>query len=662
MSNITLILTFIIYLNLFFMRPMGPIPSFLMDLGILTYWWLTNKSRGIINRWTVLFALTLILADISLIFHASNALRVIMFWGQALLLALILYTSSLLPKSLLLLLSSSVALIRSYVAAAWDTLRNPRNSISTNETTQISTQFHSRYLVALLVSLPVVLLLAALFSSDPVFYHQITRLISEEFLAEIPQRFILCVLLFLLCLPLVHLYRKTKGYETSLATDLVARFSSLEIALTMSTLVTLLLYSFIIIQWPYIFVKVAHETELAQYGVKTFSEYVTKGFGELIVASCILLGVIALSVIVKRNIDRVSRFYDLVNTLLIGGYALLLVSCMRRVSLYVEYHGLSVVRVYGSFVLLALAVIVPFVMIRFYRRSAYLFAEVLTICLVYLLTVWFPTDSLIAHKSAWLDWHPPTVNKRVDYMYLSRLSADGEKGWQKSYLFAKNILTKKNLLEKPILDDKDRHDIAIAGLILRNLDINYQKLSDIYMTRAEYLDMRARLIETYLSLYEKKLEALKFTDKKDTDKLSELNNLKPLAAHLKSCVDKIRSTKKYDCLDTVQLSQNNWFMGGYTSFTERPSYARPNRFHEFYQTDSGAFDLKHENWRPGYFAQWRSYIQPEQRAFASMQNQDFLKGYLNLITRYYALEDKILAQPENERGYEQDISLDTPLL
>ncbi len=663
MSNITLILTFIIYLNLFFMRPMGPIPSLLMDLGILTYWWLTNKSRRIINRWTVLFALTLILADISLIFHASNALRVIMFWGQAMLLALILYTSSLLPKSLLLLLSSSIALIRGYVAAAWDTLHNPRNSISTDETAHVSVRAHSRYLVALLVSLPVVLLLTALFSSDPVFYHQITRLISEEFLAEIPQRFALSVFLFLLCLPLVHLYRKTKGYETSLATDLVARFSSLEIALTMSTLVTILLYSFIVIQWPYIFVKVAHETELAQYGVKTFSEYVTKGFGELIVASCILLGVIALSVIVKRNSDRVSRIYQLVNTLLIGGYTLLLVSCMRRVSLYVEYHGLSVVRVYGSFVLVALAVIVPFVMIRFYRRSAYLFAEVLTICLVYLLTVWFPTDSLIAHKSAWLDWHPPTVNKRVDYMYLSRLSADGEKGWQKSYLFAKNILTKKNLLEKPILDDKDRHDIAIAGLILRNLDTNYGKLAGIYMTKDEFFEARTRLIETYMLLYEKKMQALNLIIKKDDNMLNEFNNLKELVPHLKACVDKIKATHEYGCLDTVMVNQNNYSWGyGYPGFNTRPVYARPSYFHELFKVENGAYDLRHEGGRAGYFAQWRSYMQSEQKAFASMQKQEFLKGYLKLITQYYAFEDKILAQPENERGYEQDISLDTPLL
>ena len=671
MSNITLILTFIIYLNLFFMRPMGPIPGLLMNLGMLIYWLFTNRSHRVINRWTVLFALTLLLADISLIFYASNALRLIMFWGQTMLLALILYTSSLIPTSLLLLLSASVALIRGYLAAAWDTLRNPRNSISTNETSQVSTQAHSRYLVAFLVSLPVVLLLTALFSSDPVFYHQITRIISEEFLAEIPQRFVNSTLLFALCLPLVHLYRQVKKYETSLATELISRFGSFEIAFTMSTLVTILLYSFIIVQWPYIFVKVAKETELAQYGVKTFSEYVTKGFGELLVASCILLGVIALSVIVRTNISRVSRAYQLVNTFLIGGYTLLLISCMRRVSLYVEYHGLSVVRVYGTVALIALAVIVPFIILRFYRRSTYLFAEAVTICCIYLITVWFPTDSIIANgvkvmignkivfKSA---WHPPTVNKRVDHMYLSRLSADGEKGWQKAYLYAKGVLTNKELMDKPILNPKDRHDIAIAGLILRNLDASYQKLADIYMTRGEFFEARLRLIEAYIPLYEKKMQALNLVVKKDDNMLIELNSLKELVPHLKACVDKIKTTHEYACLDTIRVNYDNYSWGyGYPGFNTRPVYARPSYFHEFYK-DNGAFDLKHEGGRSGYFAQWRSYIQSEQKAFVSMQKQEYLKGYLKLITQYYALEDKILAQPENERGYEPDISLDTPLL
>lgn len=39
---------------------------------------------------------------------------------------------------------------------------------------------------------------------------------------------------------------------------------------------------FLIVQWPYIFVNVPAETELAKYGVSTYSEYVTKGFYELL--------------------------------------------------------------------------------------------------------------------------------------------------------------------------------------------------------------------------------------------------------------------------------------------------------------------------------------------------------------------------------------------
>ena len=182
------------------------------------------------------------------------------------------------------------------------------------------------------------------------------------------------------------------------------------------------------------------------------------------------------------------------------------------------------------------------------------------------------------------------------------------------------------------------------------------------MTRGEFFEARSRLIEAYIPLYEKKMQALNLVVKKDDNMLIELNSLKELVTHLKACVDKIKATHEYACLDTIRVNYDNYSWGyGYPGFNTRPVYARPSYFHEFYK-DNGAFDLKHEGGRSGYFAQWRSYIQSEQKAFVSMQKQEYLKGYLKLITQYYALEDKILAQPENDRGYEPDISLDTPLL
>lgn len=56
-------------------------------------------------------------------------------------------------------------------------------------------------------------------------------------------------------------------------------------------LVTVVLGSFLIVEFPYVFANVA-ETSLSKFGVATYSEYVKRGFFEFLLVSVIVYGVL----------------------------------------------------------------------------------------------------------------------------------------------------------------------------------------------------------------------------------------------------------------------------------------------------------------------------------------------------------------------------------
>jgi len=64
---------------------------------------------------------------------------------------------------------------------------------------------------------------------------------------------------------------------------------------------TIVLGSFLIVQWPYVFVTVAYETDLSLFGVATYSEYVRRGFIELLMATIWVYGLVWLGLIAMRN-------------------------------------------------------------------------------------------------------------------------------------------------------------------------------------------------------------------------------------------------------------------------------------------------------------------------------------------------------------------------
>ena len=95
---------------------------------------------------------------------------------------------------------------------------------------------------------------------------------------------------------------------------------------------------------------------------------------------------------------------------------------------------------------------------------------------------------------------PPTVNGRVDYVYLARLSSDGKEGWLQAYGWAKDVLNKQYYAENPnghmkFITKDERRDIYYAGLITRELTANYHSLILQYGSDEEVKNYFKQVIE-----------------------------------------------------------------------------------------------------------------------------------------------------------------------
>lgn len=273
------------------------------------------------------------------------------------------------------------------------------------------------------ITIPLFLvLLFLLILADPVFAKYATDLISD-----LGERLVFSVVIFW-------------GIFFQLIMQIKSKFSlkdsesksqrSVELIIISGTL-SLLFAFFIAIQLRYLFTNFG-ERELHKLGIQslTYSEYVKKGFFELLIAATIASSVIVYALKhVHRLVGKNKLIVQVLTGILTTEIGLLLLSAAQRINLYYASHGLTRARIFGLLFLINLAVILIIFLIKIfkdYNRRWFFSASVLSVILVLLLSNIINIDGLIATK------YKPTVNKEIDYYYLASLSIDGYQSWQEA--------------------------------------------------------------------------------------------------------------------------------------------------------------------------------------------------------------------------------------
>lgn len=491
-DRLVAIALFVLYLNMFFYHEIGSLGMglFLTGLTALAIGLFGRASRWREHPVQILMAVVTILSSFLILFTGSAVRTGLLVFTS---LITTVYGSYVLlreyhPRGLLEAALSLPLTVLEYVRSGIHILSGAINGSVLKKTADLSlerrdsTDVFRPLWIGLAVGMPLaVILLLMLVNADPIFAAFVKNLVSEEFLRNLPGRLVLSTFVFLLLLPTIAM-RLHRPYESPLR--FLTRADWVREMTVVSAMIALVLGAFLAVQWPYVFVNVAKETSLSIYGVATYSEYVQKGFGELLKVALLVFGLSWISLLVYRSFRtlRYSRWLLMVQGIVGIEFAIFTASLFRRVSLYTQYHGLSLARLYGLALLVWIGGMAVTLALRYIRPRSYVRHEMGWLLGAILVTALINMEGLVLSN-------PPTVNGRVDHVYLSQMSTDGYAGWKESYGWARGVLLRESA-SSGIISADSRREIRYAQWILANVTRGYRHLYEKYGTPEELEDAK----------------------------------------------------------------------------------------------------------------------------------------------------------------------------
>ncbi len=299
----------------------------------------------------------------------------------------------------------------------------------------------------LIIAVPIfAVLLILLTNADPIFGK-----LTQNLFSNIGERVIVSLVIFMIMFGfgLTKFFPKHSD-EKEEESD-ISGGKSHELAIICGSLVGLF-GVFIFIQFRYLFLGVG-ERELHQLGIAslTYSEYVRKGFFELLIASTIASGVIIYVLKYLHHLkDKQKALVQIFSAFLTIETGLLLLSAAKRVFLYADAHGLTRARIFGFIFLVWLAVILTIFLIKIFKemKKEWFFSSALFTTLLALLSInLINVDGLIAAK------YRPTVNEEIDYYYITSLSTDAKDSWRNAILDSERIVSQLETHEQIAPED-----------------------------------------------------------------------------------------------------------------------------------------------------------------------------------------------------------------
>lgn len=652
--NISALMSFTFFVNLFFFRVITPFSTALFFLGLCAYIVVVAEYR---HRSMIILTLASICTAIILWMRAAHFIQTQSIIAMMVLTGSLWYMSLTESESF----GSFTAVFLSPLFAGLTYIKRGFALIMPSTIAQIykrgivlfsDRQKHSHLIstiIGLVIALPITLILVSMFASaDPIYYSYLKKILSPEFLQTLPLRIIFSFLIIGFATPFI--FPKTRRIFVSPGTLLARLQITHELTIVMSV-VALIIASFIIIQWPYVFVNVKSEIDLSRFGVATYAEYVTKGFLELLRVSVFIYVLLWLGLTSLRQNEVKPKALSILQWIVMSEFFVIVLSIARRVYLYQMYHGLTLIRVYGFFFLVWLACMAITLAGRHVTNKVRFGAieGLITIILFMILGVW-NVEHYIAVS------HPPTVNKRVDYVYLSRMSADGVDGWISAYTHAKQII-EQYTETKGEINKNVRREIAYAEYILRRMTYQQYDYMSKYSNPSEVKEYTKSLVDFQIGRLEvEKNELIAYRLKKPSEtwvdnRLFEITQIKKDLkkkedlSPVNRVIDQANTTIPYDIsIDTWQNLQ---------SFD--PSLVPT--LHSFYSTRNMPVPETSEITKLDHlYLQNKSDI----KAFQIMKQAMPIAKLHELQVEYFDLAARIGRQ--SARDYETDISLDSPLL
>lgn len=688
-KRLLLIAGFVLFSNLFFFHPVGSVAfclfsgAFFILLWLLFSAYLPQKYRKVL---LCAYIAVIGILEIITIARANPVPVLLSRMTIFFLLSLLVYTALnkiLFVRSLLELAASLFITGGMYISSGLKGLLDvftPDSSLWDSLTLRRfgQTRHFIPYIVGGAVGIPVVVFLVALLSADPIFSnyigtitHFFTRFFTGAFWIGSLQRFILSGILFIFLFPLIY-FSKNKEFSSPLS--FIQKIPLSRPTIVVMIFVAIILGAFLLVAAPYVFVNVPFETDLSRFGVATYSEYVKRGFGEFVIVSLFVYILLWVGLIVERSSKEKTTLLKWIQYIVVGEFFIFLISLFRRIYLYQQYHGWSLGRLYGGVLLTWVSGITVMLLLRHFKKGKFVVVEVLFTLAIIISIGFFNAENFIATV------HPPTVNKRIDYIYLARSSVDGVEGWEMAYDHARSILLETQYDKNSIIGKESRREIAYAGLITHLLTNHYHELVE------KYADTNLKM-QYYQKILQKEIEtyAGREKEKKPQVVLEKVERIRADGTGVNVTTYPTPTIRIYVAeFDYQQAIERK---GAATAMLEKLQkrdvnideagsiFYLENWYHPIpFQTSSAPYQFigiytpsymgppRDKSVNRSWLDQLFSFNYSEQKAFETIIKEISLDDLFTMQYMYQSLHKRIAFQPENERDYEIDISLNSPFL
>lgn len=602
-------------------------------------------------------------------------------------------------RSLMELVLSPVLLGWAYLKAAWRSLillisRDTQQKMLATSNKEQRTVWKSG-IVGFIIGLPIVAaLVSMLTAADPIFAKFVSTLFGGDFLQNLPSRLFLSLVLVIVG-GIVFNLKRSSSFHSPL--NFFQKFSVINEVTVVMTMVAVTIGIFLAVQWPYVFVKVAKETQLADFGVATYSEYVKKGFGELTKAAVFIFALAWVGMIaIRDNKAKVKKMLlPYVQLVILAEFVIFQLSIFRRIWLYQNFHGWTLAKIYGGLFVAVLLCLTLTLALRHLWTKRWIVVEIIILAVSLIGVSWFNAEQFIVASGHW-----PTVNERVDYMYLAHMSSDGVAGWRKAYDWADQTLSLKIAKTGEILTEPDRRETAYAGMVVSSLSSKYLSLLETQATAEEYRTAYILLLQAELqereaelvsnqnryALVERNLatqsatltqQQLSYRTTLLEDMTAEMNGQKArfeeMTAQLRKAEDSSTDLTEHASFTTDYQSSTGYTGYGYFDFTQTYDGGLCLRFSDFSNQDCWpvvtnfySFDNYGNKVSPVATQDWWEKTlhlnSAEREAFVMLNQEITLDKLLLLQKRYFELRTRILNQPQDQKSYEADVSLNSPFI
>jgi hypothetical protein len=274
----------------------------------------------------------------------------------------------------------------------------------------------------------------------------------------------------------------TMRFKTHKEDEEKLRFFSFQDVLIPGVAVACVFGIFIFVQAKYLF---GSQVDLQSFGL-TYSEYVRKGFTELLTATFFgglftyLIALLARQEEVKAKMLQLQAL----SAVLIVELSFLLGSAWRRNEMYMDVYGLTRVRMIGEVFLYWLAgflgLLLLFAIWKKWSQAKLFIGVLLLSSVVFVALNVRNVDQTIVEYS-------PSHHNFRDYFYLTALSEDGRAGWQKTIEAAQELIPE--FAQKTTFSAVEKAQLANMKLALISLRERREKLEEKYMS---YDQLRAK--------------------------------------------------------------------------------------------------------------------------------------------------------------------------